>query len=153
MNILWNRISLTAHLLVTITGLIFIAPSWGDEVYLNDKCSEVSRNFKAGTRYDVEFEETIYPLGTQFTLAFARAEGGGDSILCLTESGSDRGKRISRNVLGDNILREVEKDSERENSFLVTLASGNGRAAKLTLYRLNLDNPLRPRTIRVRDLN
>jgi hypothetical protein len=153
MNILWNRISLTAHLLVTITGLIFTAPSWADEVYLDGECYEVSEDFKADIRYDVEFEDTIFPKGESFTLAFARVQGGGDSILCLTKSGDEKGERISENVLGDNILREVEKDSERANSFLITLADGNGRDAKLTQYRLNLNNPMRPRTIRVRDLN
>jgi len=42
MNVFLKPIALTIYLLATTTAILFVNPSWGDEVYLDRQCQQVN---------------------------------------------------------------------------------------------------------------
>ena len=150
MNILWNRISSTIQLLATTTGLLFVAPSWGAEVYLNSQCQRVSGDSKNLYRYRrVDFRRNIESVGQPYWFSLARAIDG-SAIFCLTQPNYTEGQLLNVKQLQNQFIQEIKQES-KETSFLITVAYGNGLRVPLVQFRLNLDKPMEPKLTKLRE--
>ena len=148
MNILWNRISLTIQLLATTTSLLFVAPSWGAEVYLNSQCQRViSANFYRFWR--VDFRRNLESVGRPYWFSLARAIDG-SAIFCLTQPNYTEGQLLGVKQLQNQFIREIKQESQ-ETSFLITVAYGNGLRVPLVQFRLNLDEPMEPKLTKLQE--
>ena len=113
MNILWNRISLTIQLLATTTSLLFVAPSWGAEVYLNSQCQRVSGDSKNIYRYRrVDFRRNIESVGQPYWFSLARAIDG-SAIFCLTQPNYTEGQLLNVKQLQNQLFRRLNRRAKR----------------------------------------
>jgi hypothetical protein len=150
MNILWKHIGLTIHLLAATTWLLFVAPSWGSEVYLDSQCQRVSVDSKNIYRYRrVDFRRNIQPVGQLYWFSLARAIDG-SAIFCLTQPNYTEGQLLAAKQLQNQFIREIKQES-KETSFLLTVAYGNGLRVPLVQFRLNLDKPMEPKLTKLRE--
>jgi len=150
LQVLWNRIGLTIHLLAATTGLLFVAPSWGAEVYLDSQCQRVSVDSKNIYRYQrVDFRRNIQSFRQMYWFSLARAIDG-SAIFCLTQPNYTEGRLLAANQLQNQFIREIKQES-KETSFLITVAYGNGLRVPLVQFRLSLDEPMKPKLTKLRE--
>jgi hypothetical protein len=125
MNILLKRIGFTIHLLAATTGLLFVAPSWGAEIYLDSQCQRVSVNSENIYRYRrVDFRRNIQSFEQIYWFSLARAIDG-SAIFCLTQPNYTEGQLLAAKQLQNQFIQEIKQES-KETSFLITVAYGNG---------------------------
>jgi len=139
-------IGLTIYLLATTTAILFVNPSWGAEVYLDRQCQLVNDSRDA---FRVDFRRNIQPSGQPYWFSLARYIDG-SAIFCLMQPNYTQGQFLDVKQLQNQFIREIKQES-RETYFLITVAYGNGRRVPLTQFRLNLDNPLKPKLIKFRE--
>lgn len=146
MNISLKHIGLTIYLLATTTAISFVTPSWGAEVYLDRQCQRTKDSKDA---FRVDFRRSIRPSGPAYWFSLARYQDGA-AIFCLTRPNYTQGQLLAVKQLQNQFIREIKQEN-RETSFLITVAYGNGRRVPLTQFRLNLDNPRQPKLSKLRE--
>ncbi len=151
MNISWKRIGLMTSLLATTTAVSFVSPSWATEVYLDRQCQQTN-NSRTKEVFRVDFRRNIQPGGQPYWFSLARQynDGSGTAIFCLTRPNYTQGQLLAVRQLQNQLIREIKQEN-RETSFLITVAYGNGRQVPLTQFRLNLENPMQPKLNKLRE--
>ncbi|HEY9753045.1 MAG TPA: hypothetical protein V6C46_08835 [Coleofasciculaceae cyanobacterium] len=74
----------------------------------------------------------------------------GAAIFCLTQPNYIGGQLLAVKQLQNQFIREIKQESQ-ETSFLITVAYGNGLRVPLTQFRLNLENPMQPKLVKLRE--
>lgn len=149
MNTSLRSIGLTASLLTTTTLLLFTlrcTPSWGAEVYLDRQCKRASDSKDA---FRVDFRRNLQSGGQPYWFSMARYADGA-AIFCLTQPNYIGGQLLAVKQLQNQFIREIKQESQ-ETSFLITVAYGNGLRVPLTQFRLNLENPMQPKLVKLRE--
>jgi hypothetical protein len=147
MDISQKHIGLAISWLATTTVLLFVTPSWGVEVYLDNQCQRAPNDSQ--NAYRVDFRRNIQPGGQPYWFSLARYQDG-SAIFCLTRPNYTQGQLLAVKQLQNQFIREIKQES-RETSFLITVAYGNGLRVPLAQFRLNLDRPMQPKLRKLRE--
>jgi hypothetical protein len=115
----------------------------GEEVHLDRHCQPASDSYR------VDYRRTVIVHGVHYWFSLARYQDG-SAIFCLTRPNYTQGRLLAAEPLQRQFIREIRQE-ERDTSFLITVAYGNGRAVPLVQFRLNLKDPLKPELVRVRE--
>jgi hypothetical protein len=146
MNIYLKILYLKISLLATTTAVLFASPSWSAEIYLDRQCQQANNSKEP---FRVDFRRNIQLSGQSYWFSLARYLDG-SAIFCLTQPNYTQGKLLAVKQLQNQFIREIKQES-RKNSFLITVAYGNGLRVPLTQFRLNLDNPMQPKLSKLRE--
>lgn len=133
---------------VTLATLTLFAPlvtslseaGLAEEVYLDQSCRQNQR-LQELDRFVVFYKSEFIANGQRYWLSAARYQDGA-AILCISRPNFNQVRPVSELPL--EFISNIRKDPKRNGVFIVTVREGNGSAAPITVYRLDVTNPNRP---------
>jgi hypothetical protein len=140
--------SLRKFLAVSLTTLSLLAPSlvslskpaFAEEIYVDKSCRQNQR-LPELDRFVVFYKSEFRANGQSYWLSAARYQDGA-AILCISRPNFNQPRPVTEFPI--EFISSITKDPKINSVFIVTVHAGNGPAAPITVYRLNLTNPNRP---------
>lgn len=147
-GIKFHMASLRKLVAVSLTTLSLLAPTFAslskpvlaEEIYVDKICRQNQR-LPELDRFVVFYKSEFNTNGQRYWLSAARYQDGA-AILCISRPNFNQPRPVSEFPI--EFISNLTKDRKSNSVFIVTVHEGNGSAAPITVYRLNVTNPNRP---------
>lgn len=137
-------ISLTTLSLLSCTNLFSLKPVAAEEIYLDKSCS-LNQRLPKNEKFLVFYKSEFRVNSQNYWLSAARYQDGG-AILCISKPDFKQASRVNDFPIA--FISTIAKNPNRNEVFIVTVREGNGLNVPITVYRLDITNPNRPRVIK-----
>ncbi len=123
-------------------------PASADEVYIDNNCRR-NQALPQDDRFTIFYSSQIRVNGQDYWFYAGRYQDGA-AIFCISRVNFREASTLSARQIQYQFIEKIVKVPNRNATFIVTVAEGNGSPVPLTDYRLNLNNPNRPILTRLR---
>lgn len=137
-------ISLTTLSLLSCTNLFSLKPVAAQEIYLDKSCS-LNQRLPQDDKFLVFYKSQFRANNQNYWFSAARYQDG-VAILCISRPDFKQASIVKNFPL--SFISDIAKDPNRNGLFVVTVLEGNGRNVPITVYRLDITNPNRPKVIK-----
>lgn len=137
-------ISLTTLSLLNCTILFSLKPAEAEQIYLDKNCMQNQR-LPQIEKFLVFYKSEFRANSQNYLLSAARYQDGA-AILCISRPDFKQARAV--NEIPIAFISSIVKDTNRNEVFIVTVREGNGLNVPITVYRLDVTNPNRPRVIK-----
>lgn len=133
-------VSLTTLSLLAPTLASLSKPAFAEEIYVDKSCRQNQR-LRELDRFVVFYKSEFSTNGQRYWLSAARYQDGA-AILCISRPNFNQPRPVTEFPI--EFISNLTKDRKSNSVFIVTVHEGNGSAAPITVYRLDVTNPNRP---------
>jgi hypothetical protein len=115
-------------------------PAFAEEMYLDNSCRQNQR-LPELDKFVVFYKSEFRANNQTYWLSAARYQDGA-AILCISRPNFNQPRPVSEFPV--EFISNITKDPKSNGVFSVRVHEGNGPAAPITVYRLDVTNPNRP---------
>ncbi|MFB2917756.1 hypothetical protein [Aerosakkonema funiforme] len=123
-------------------------PASADDVYVDNNCRR-NQSLPQDDRFTIFYSSQIRS-NSQNNWFYAGRYQDGAVIFCISRPDFREARTLSASQIQNQFIDKIVKVPNRNATFIVTVAEGNGGRVPLTDYRLDLNNPNRPVLTRLR---